>query len=362
VIENALVHDDLEYILKNFEEKKALQDSTVLLTGCAGFLGFYFLHFFCHYSQLLGIKSIIGIDNFKLGKPPWLTQLLRDYPQKLQVHSFNVAQDDLSLLNGLSDVSFIIHMASIASPTFYRKYPLETIDANIWGLRKLFEFFKNRKIQNFLFFSSSEIYGDPDPQNIPTPEDFHGNVSCVGPRACYDESKRFGETLCYVYSNQYNFPVTIVRPFNNYGPGMKLDDRRVPADFAKAIFENRDIVIFSDGSPRRTFCYVADAIVGYLKALVYKKFDYFNIGIGQPEITMQELAQIYINQGRRMNKYTGTIRFNKPAEKEYLTHNPQRRSPDISKAKRLLNYHPAIDIEEGVRKFLTFIQIQKGIT
>ena len=160
--------------------------------------------------------------------------------------------------------------------------------------------------------------------------------------------------------NNFSFPVTIVRPFNNYGPGMKLEDKRVPADFAKAISENKDIVIFSNGSPTRTFCYVADALTGYLKALVYEKFDYFNIGIDGQEITIDQLAQIYLNQGRDIFGYTGTVRFESPEEKEYLSHNPQRRSPDISKARKLLDYQPKIGIEAGVRNFLTFIKLQKG--
>ena len=118
-------------------------------------------------------------------------------------------------------------------------------------------------------------------------------VSCTGPRACYDESKRFGETICKLYSEKYDLPIGVVRPFNNYGPGLRLDDQRVSADFEKAVFFNEDIVILSDGAPTRTFCYIADAVVGYLKILLYGKYDFFNIGIESPELTMTELAELY---------------------------------------------------------------------
>ena len=120
----------------------------------------------------------------------------------------------------------------------------------------------------FLFFSSSEIYGDPDPANIPTREDYRGCVSCTGPRACYDEAKRYGETLCVNFARQHGLPVKAARPFNNYGPGLKITDGRVIPDFARDVFAGRDIVMLSDGSPMRTFCYVADAVIGYLKVLV----------------------------------------------------------------------------------------------
>ena len=145
------------------------------------------------------------------------------------------------------------------------------MDANINGLRSLLDWSLRRSasaarpVEGFLFFSSSEIYGDPTPENIPTPETYRGNVSCTGPRACYDESKRYGETLCVNFAHQYGLPVQIARPFNNYGPGLKITDRRVIPDFARDILDGRDIVMLSDGSATRTFCYVADAVDGLLQ-------------------------------------------------------------------------------------------------
>ena len=138
--------------------------------------------------------------------------------------------------------------------------PIETMDANIDGLRNLLDYARPgadaSPVEGFLFYSTSEIYGDPPPENIPTPEDYRGNVSCTGPRACYDESKRYGETLCVNFARQHGVPVTMARPFNNYGPGLKITDRRVIPDFARDVLAGRDIVMLSDGSPTRTFCYV----------------------------------------------------------------------------------------------------------
>ncbi len=283
----------------------------------------------------------------------WIQEI---HGNKIKIEKFDIIKDDISNIDNAKEATFIIHLASIASPTFYRKYPIETLDANIWGLRNLLEFYKEKQINGFLFFSSSEIYGDPIQSEIPTNEEYRGNVSCIGPRACYDESKRFGETMCYLFANKHNMPIGIARPFNNYGPGMSINDKRVPADFAKSIVENKDIEIFSDGTPKRTFCYISDAICGYLKILLYGKFDYFNIGIDKNEISINELALIYKKIGNEIFKYQGSIKLSKSIDKEYLIHNPNRRCPDITKAKTILNYNPTIDIEKGIYRFLSFLR------
>jgi UDP-glucuronate decarboxylase len=362
LMENIVLAEDMEYIFKSLSEKEKdkLKNSKVLITGCAGFLGYYLMNFFVAYSKELGIKKIIGLDNFLIRKPTWI-MYLQENKNVLRIYEFDVVTDTVLNLEGAKNADFVIHMASVASPTFYRKYPIETLDANIWGLRKLLDIYKEQDVKGFLFFSSSEIYGDPLEQFIPTDEEYRGNVSPIGPRACYDESKRIGETMCYLFSERYELPITIVRPFNNYGPGMSLDDKRVPSDFAKAVFENRDIEIYSDGSPTRTFCYVSDAIIGYLKALLYGRFDYFNIGIDKPEISIRDLASIYIKKGQEIFNYTGISKFTLSPEKEYLTHNPNRRCPSIDKAKRLLNYNPSIYVEDGVKRFLEFIKTTKGM-
>ena len=354
-----IIFEDLEYIKSKIDFTN-FENSTILITGAAGFLGYYFVNFFSRFSKDLKIKKIIALDNFLTGSKVWLENLKKEFPEKLIVEKFDIISDEINNIANSDEANIIIHLASIASPTFYRKYPIETMDANILGLRKLLDYYKEKGISSFLFFSSSEVYGDPDPREIPLKEEYRGNVATVGPRACYDEAKRFGETMSYLFAERYNLPIKIVRPFNNYGPGMNLNDKRVPADFAKAVFENRDIEIYSDGTPMRTFCYISDAITGYLKAITFNKFDIFNVGIDRPEISVKELADIYVEAGRKIFNYAGSVRLTKPLDRQYLTHNPNRRCPSISKAKSKLDFHPSILVEEGVERFLNFVKYNNG--
>jgi UDP-glucuronate decarboxylase len=352
---NPVVADDMRRLRAQLPEAARFEGATILVTGAAGFLGYYISHFLCHLADT-GVrpKSILLLDKFVLGRPGWIDQLAAAYPG-VTVRSFDIATDRLETVPGARAADYVMHMASIASPTFYRKYPLVTLDANIWGLRNLLDAYRDTRLKGLLFFSSSEIYGDPAPEAIPTNEDYRGNVSCVGPRACYDEAKRFGETLCWVFANSFGTPVRVVRPFNNYGPGMALADRRAPADFAQCVLNNQDIVILSSGTPRRTFCYVADAVAGYFKALLHDQFEAFNIGIERPEITVKELAEHFQQAGAKLTGYKGRVIFQASPEKDYLTHNPERRCPDISRARTKLNYQPSIHVAAGVERFLKFL-------
>jgi nucleoside-diphosphate-sugar epimerase len=239
------------------------------------------------------------------------------------------------------------------------------MDANITGLRSLLDYAlrqreRGQPVRGFLFFSSSEIYGDPPADQIPTAEDYRGNVSCTGPRSCYDESKRYGETLCVNFARQYQLPITIARPFNNYGPGLKITDRRVLPDFARDLLADRDIVLLSDGSPARTFCYVADAIVGYYKVLVRGRAgEAYNIGTEAPEISMAELAERVAELGRDLFGYRGRVVRRASAEADYLTDNPRRRCPDIAKARAELGYRPQVSLEEGLSRTLTWYHFNR---
>ena len=351
-----ILNQDLNHTLEGLTavERAKLQGSTILITGCAGFLGYYFMHFFHRQAKVLGIRKVIALDNFMLGYPGWIEKLKADV--LFDIEKFDIIKDRIEDVPGAGEANFIIHMASIASPVFYRKYPIETLDANIWGLRRLLDFYKERQIKGFLFYSSSELYGNPDAAHVPTSEEYYGYVCATGPRSCYDESKRFGETMCMLFAQKYDMPIGVVRPFNNYGPGMRIGDKRVPADFALNVMENLDIQILSNGSPTRTFCYIADSVCGYLKIMLHGTYDYFNIGIEKPEISIADLAQIYVKAGREIFGYTGSVTYAQSDDKEYLTNNPQRRCPDIGKARRILGYNPTILVEEGVGRFLQFLK------
>jgi nucleoside-diphosphate-sugar epimerase len=232
------------------------------------------------------------------------------------------------------------------------------MDANVNGLRILLEYFRaqhkaNKPVGGFLFLSSSEIYGDPSPENVPTPEEYRGNVSCIGPRACYDEAKRYGETLCVNFARHYGLPIKVARPFNNYGPGLKISDRRVLPDFARDILAGRDIIMLSDGSPTRTFCYVADAVIGYYKILVKgRPGEAYNIGVEAPEISIAVLAERLVAIARELFGYTGKIIRHASPDQDYLIDNPSRRCPKITKARTELGFSPTISLDEGLRNLL----------
>jgi UDP-glucuronate decarboxylase len=285
----------------------------------------------------------------------WLTALASNPALTLVKHDITRALPD-----SLGWFDFVMHAASIASPTYYRKHPIETMDANVNGLRLLLERCRTQHlaghpVSGFLFFSTSEIYGDPPPDQIPTPETYRGHVSCTGPRACYDESKRFGETLCVNFAAQFGLPVTIARPFNNYGPGLRITDRRVIADFARDLLAGRDLVLLSDGSPTRTFCYVADAVVGYYKTLVRgRSGEPYNIGNEAPEISIRSLANLLARIARDRFGYSGKVIHCDSQDSDYLSDNPQRRCPVIAKARAELGFDPQWSIEDGLARTLVW--------
>lgn len=354
-----IVQEDLLYISHNLEDElKQLSGKKLLITGGAGFLGYYLVQgilFWNDHADKDQKVQVTVFDNFIRGVPEWLINLRDNYNLNLVEH--NVIHP---LPPQVEDFDYIIHAAGIASPTYYRAHPIETMDANIIGLRNLLDYALIRKkmkkpIEGFLFFSSSEIYGDPDPYNIPTAETYRGNVSCTGPRACYDESKRYGETLCVNFSQQYNIPVKTARPFNNYGPGLKITDRRVIPDFARDIFAGKDIVMLSDGTPKRTFCYVADAVIGYYKILVRGLTgEAYNIGVEGPEISIAELADRIVITAHDLFDYNGKVIHQSSSQQDYLVDNPNRRCPRITKAITQLGYNPSITIDEGLRRSLTW--------
>tara|TARA_B100001093_G_C26820501_1_gene1011684 strand:+ start:1194 stop:2249 length:1056 start_codon:yes stop_codon:yes gene_type:complete len=343
---NKFIIQDVTQITEKIDVQR-FSGKKILLTGAAGFLGSYFTHFFTNLNDLKILKDpcqLFCLDNFTRGTPDWLLYLNKRDDLKL-------IKSDIIGCRDFEKCDFVIHAASIASPTYYRKKPIETMDANVLGLRNLLDFFRQNKCESFLYFSTSEIYGDPDSKNIPTKETYRGFVSCTGPRACYDESKRFGETLAVNFFEQYNLPIKIARPFNNYGPGLKINDKRVLPDFFKNILEGKNIELFSDGKATRTFCYISDAVTGYLKILLSEfNGEPFNIGVDNPEISMNDLANKIVDLLNLPNK----VIFKKNTDSHYLTDNPQRRCPDLEKSKKLLDYNPMISLDEGLIRMFEY--------
>lgn len=336
-----LLRDAREVMINLGEKIHRFAGKKILLTGGAGFLGAHFVHFFTALNDVLPEPcELVVWDNFARGIPDWLQPLQERRDVTIEKRNICQKQDP-------GKIDFLIHAASIASPIFYRKHPIETMDANVIGLRLLLDHAVRQPLESFLFFSTSEIYGDPLPEFVPTPETYRGNVSCTGPRACYDESKRYGETLCVNFWHAHKVPVKIVRPFNNYGPGLKITDRRVIPDFFRDVLAGRNIVLLSDGLATRTFCYISDAITGYLLALLSGHHgEPFNIGIDRPEISMRDLAGLVVGISRKPLQ----VEYQKSSDPQYLIDNPNRRCPVIAKARDLLDYNPRVLLEEGLKR------------
>ena len=345
---NNIIQQDINEIINKIDNSR-FSGKTILLTGAGGFLGTYFVHYF----TILNDKKLLEepcklclVENFIRGIPDWFDSIRGR-------EDIQIIEGDINKQLDLPKSDFVIHAATIASPTYYRLYPIETMDANVIGLRNLLDFVKENPCESFLFFSTSEIYGDPDPENIPTKETYRGNVSCTGPRACYDESKRYGETLCVNFHQQYNIPIKVARPFNNYGPGLGLEDKRVIPDFFSNILNDNKIEILSDGHVTRTFCYISDAITGYLQILLSEhNGEAFNIGTENPEITMLDLAKTIskIVKGNDEFEYEHKV----SADKNYLIDNPQKRCPDLTKSKTMLEYNPQVTLEDGLTRIYNY--------
>jgi UDP-glucuronate decarboxylase len=324
-------------------EAESFEGKTVLITGGAGFLGQYFAAVLANMNETMLKKpcKIIAFDNFITSEYKSVAE------QPKNPHVTLIQHDVIHPVNYNEPVDYILHAAGIASPYYYRAFPLQTLDVAIVGTRNMLELArqKNAKI---LFFSSSEIYGDPDARSVPTKETYRGNVSCLGPRACYDESKRLGETLCKIYFTEFGTQTRMVRPFNVFGPGMKEKDYRVLPNFASRIVAGRPLGVYGDGTQTRTFCYITDAIVGFLKVLVNGKAgEPYNIGNPTPEISMLQLVQtIEKVLGKKIELEITDYPSSYPADE------PQRRCPDITRAKTELNYSPRVDFADGLNRYM----------
>lgn len=323
-------------------DAKQLSGKTILLTGGRGFLGRYFTEIFSLLNETVLDKpiKIIVLDNLiTAGKDG------SDIP-KLENMSF-FQHDVTQPYDWDGPLDYIIHAAGIASPFYYKAHPLETLEVAVNGTKHMLELAK-RSGARLVFFSSSEIYGDPDPDHVPTDEDYRGNVACFGSRACYDESKRVGETLCSIYNDIYNVSTGIIRPFNVYGPGMQESDYRVLPNFASRIKANQPLNVYGTGNQTRTYCYITDAMVGFLLVLLKGGAgEVYNIGNPEPEISVLDLAkQIESLLGDKVEY--NTVQY----PDSYPPDEPNRRCPNINKAQKEIDYKPMVTLQDGLKRFL----------
>lgn len=346
-----LIYQDIQEIANRVGDSfSALSGARILITGASSYITSYMVDTvlwlneqafdrLCHVVAL--VRSPITAES-RLG-------------HLLERDDVTILQQNVSAPISLDQpVDYIIHAASNASPKRYLADPLDTMDANVVGTRQLLEMARAHSVRSFLFFSSSEIYGDVPDAYYPTPERYNGSVDPLNPRACYAESKRYGETLCATFWREHGIPIKIARVFSVYGPGFRLDDGRVMADFMQNRLNHQPIHLLSDGSGVRAFSYTADSVTGFWQMLLsHHNGEVFNIGSDQA-VSMRELAQVF----GRIDEPPLEVTWQEEPE-AHLKGAPSRVCPDISKARRLLGYNPCVGLEDGIRRWLRWEQAGK---
>lgn len=308
--------------------------SRILVTGAAGFLGSYVSE-----ALLEEGHEVIGMDNEVSGR----TKNLEDIFYK---DRFTYVEHDVTeFIHVSGELDVVMHLASLASPVFYRDYPIKTLKVGALGTHKTLGLAKE-KDATYLFTSTSEVYGDPEVN--PQPEDYRGNVDPYGPRSCYDESKRYGESIVRAYRDKHDLDVRVARIFNTYGPRMRLDDGRVIPNFMKQALGGDDLTVYGDGSQTRSFCFVDDMIEGLI-ALLESDVD-TPVNIGNPdERSIQELAETVIDV---TDSESGITYEPLPPQ------DPEVRRPDISKARSGLGWEPTVELRDGLRKSMEYFSAE----
>jgi dTDP-glucose 4,6-dehydratase len=297
----------------------------VLITGAAGFLGSHLCDRFIHEGYF-----VIAMDNL-------ITGSIKNLEHLMPLPNFEFFHHDVSnYVHVAGELDYILHFASPASPIDYLKIPIQTLKVSSLGTHRLLGLAK-AKGAKILVASTSEVYGDPLVH--PQTEDYWGNVNPIGPRGVYDEAKRFQEAITMAYHTYHGLKTSIVRIFNTYGPRMRLNDGRVLPAFIGQALRGEDLTVFGDGSQTRSFCYVDDLIEGIYRLLLSDISEPINIG-NPNEITIAQFAEEII-------KLTNTTQ--KVIYKPLPVDDPMQRQPDISKAKKLLDWEPKIDRADGVR-------------
>lgn len=304
----------------------------VLITGAAGFLGSHLCDRFikegCH---------VIGMDNLITGD-------LKNIEHLMKLENFEFYHHDVSKFVFVpGELDYIMHFASPASPIDYLKIPIQTLKVSSLGTHNLLGLARVKKAR-ILVASTSEVYGDPTVH--PQQESYWGNVNPIGPRGVYDEAKRFMEAITMAYHTYHGVETRIVRIFNTYGPRMRLNDGRVLPAFIGQALRGEDLTIFGDGSQTRSFCYVDDLVEGIYRLLLSDYAQPVNVGNPQ-EITIKDFAEEII-------KLTGTKQ--KVVYHDLPVDDPKQRQPDITLARKILNWEPKIDREEGLKRTYAYFK------
>ena len=311
----------------------------ILITGAAGFLGSHLCDFFLEKGH-----EVIGMDNFITGHAENLAHLSGN-PN----FSF-ISHDVSSFIFVPGHVDAVLHFASPASPNpdspyGYTNLPIQTMKAGALGTHNALGVARANNAR-FLLASTSEIYGDPEVH--PQREDYWGHVDPIGERSVYDEAKRYAEALTMAYHRAHGVDTRIVRIFNTYGPRMDLNDGRVVPNFMKQAIQHKPLTVYGDGQQTRSFCYVSDLVEGIYR--LFMSDEIMPVNIGNPgEFTIMELAE-------EVNRITGNPAGIVIQKEQRLEHDPQRRRPDITRAKTILGWEPTISLAEGLGKTLPYFK------
>ncbi len=309
----------------------------VIITGAAGFVGSHLVERF-----LKDGWEVLGIDNFITSTPDNLKDIEKD--SRFRFVEADVVGLDIDPLLDF-EPSLVMHMASPASPVDYFNMPIETMLVNSVGTKNMLDLARKTGAR-FLFASTSEVYGDPEIH--PQPETYWGNVNPIGPRAVYDESKRYGEAMTMAYRRLYGMDIRIVRIFNTYGPRMRVNDGRVVSNFITQALTGKKLTIYGDGSQTRSFGYVADTVEGIFRLATYEGLEGEVVNIGNPaEIRVKELADIIM----KLIPTAAGIEYLPPVPDD-----PRKRRPDITKARKLLNWEPKVPLEEGLKQTIEYFR------
>lgn len=344
-----VVTADLELLTSHYDIPwDELSGKTVLVTGAAGFLAAYMIEtmLFLNETKKLNITVLAVARN------------RNRFNQRFSIHLSRpdlicIEQDICSPVTESHQIDFIIHAASQASPKYYDSDPVGTLSSNTLGTAHLLDLARKNGVEGFLYFSSAEVYGEAS--HIPTSETDYGYIDPLEVRSCYAESKRMGENMCVSWNHQFDVPAKIIRPFHTYGPGMRLDDGRVYADFVSDAVKGRDIVLKSDGLARRSFCYLADATAGFWMVLLCgENAQAYNIGNPNGEISIRDLASVVAGLG---NGNSINIKFeHRKMSENYCPTKISVTCPDITLAKSI-GWEPVTSIENGFRNTIKSYQI-----
>lgn len=341
---NPIIKKDIENIIKRLGGKiKRLSGKTILITGASGLIGSYLVETIAYLNTKKKLSKpckIVGLQKSIITKNSRLGYLLGREDTQF------ISHDVILPYSPTSKIDYLIHCAGMSAPASFLEDPLGTVDVNVNGVRWILEYAKKNKIRSVLYMSSGEIYGNPTPEYIPTPEIYAGNVSTSDPRACYTSSKRLAETLCFIYFEKYGVPIKIARPFIVYGPGLGLSDKRVMADFIRCGLRGIPIEMLSEGLDKRSYCYIQDATVAFFNLLLSNKNgEVFNVASDLEEVSIRDLAELV----HKICKIKEPIKVKKQNTK-FIKGAPNRVMPDISKLKKAFGYKPKIGIEEGLRR------------